>query len=459
MIRSLYTRVVLTFLVSVIGGTIIAFFVAVWVFEDKLSENLQIPLLNFGQDIVRIYETLPLHEADTFVSGMNQLKSYHIRIYEETGEFQSYGELNGHNLVAVSMEQIKRVLDGAVVQANPSGVSTVLLGMPLKTDTETKAIFIEPIALPSSSFAIKWLLNFSTYSLIVGSLLILVSAMFLVRPIKKLTQATKHIAGGDFNVKLNIKQTGELGTLARSFEEMMHDLQQLEQMRREFVTNVSHEVQSPLTSISGYAIALKQVDVADHERSRYLDIIISEAARMSKMSDSLLKLSLLESQSQSLQLATFSLDEQIRRAIIAIQPQWSARSVHFDLHLKAVRLVADHDLLNQVWTNIIGNSIKFSKDGGVINISIEKDIKNVIVRISDTGLGISLEDQKRIFERFFKADRSHNRKYEGSGLGLAIVKQIVSLHQGDIRVESESGQGTTVIVSLPLTTPIGQIDS
>lgn len=283
--------------------------------------------------------------------------------------------------------------------------------------------------------------------------MILVASIFLVRPIKKLTKATKRIAAGDFNVKLNIKQTGELGTLARSFEEMMHDLQQLEKMRREFVTNVSHEVQSPLTSISGYALALKQVDLADHERSRYLDIIIAEAKRMSKMSDSLLKLSLLEAQSQQLRLSTLSLDEQIRRVIVALQPQWSARSIHFELNLKAIRLTADHDLLNQVWTNIIGNSIKFSRDGGMIDVSIKQDAKNAIVRISDTGIGISLEDQKRIFERFFKADRSHSRKYGGSGMGLAIVKQIVSLHQGDIRVESEPGEGTTFIVTLPITTP------
>ncbi|UVI27720.1 sensor histidine kinase [Paenibacillus spongiae] len=453
MIRSLYIRVVLTFLVSVIGGTIISFYVATWIFEDKLNENLRIPLLHFGQDISRIYETLPLGEADTFLSGMNQLKSYHIRIYEETGEFQSYGALNGHKPVTVSMEQVISVLDGDVVQVNPSGVSTVLLGMPLTTDMGTKAMFIEPIAPPSASFITKWILNFLTYSLIAGSLVILIAAVFLVRPIKKLTKATRRIAGGDFSVKLNIKQKGELGTLARSFEEMMHDLQQLEQMRRDFVSNVSHEIQSPLTSISGYALALKQVSITDNERSRYLDIIIAEADRMSKMSDSLLKLSLLESQSQQLRLVTFSLDEQIRRVIVAIQPQWSARNIRFDLHLKAVRIMADHDLLNQVWTNILGNSIKFSMDGGVINVSIKQDIKNVIVRISDTGIGISLEDQKRIFERFFKADRSHSRKYGGSGMGLAIVKQIVSLHQGDIRVESEPGRGTTVIVTLPITTP------
>ncbi|WP_372007233.1 sensor histidine kinase [Paenibacillus chitinolyticus] len=453
MIRSLYIRVVLTFLVSVIAGTVIAFFVSTWIFEDKLNENAQINSRNFGQDIVRIYKTLPLREADSFVSEMKQLDSYYIRIYEATGQFQSYGKLNGHKPAVVTEEQLKKVIDGGVVQDTPNGIASVLLGLPLKTETGTKAMFLETLAPPSASFVVKWAWIFATCSLIAGSLLILVASIFLVRPIKKLTKATKRIATGDFNVKLNIKQKGELGTLVRSFEDMMHDLQQLEQMRRDFVSNVSHEVQSPLTSISGYAKALKQVNIADHERSRYLDIIIAEAERMSKMSDSVLKLSLLESQSQQLRLSTFSLDEQIRRVIVAIQPQWSARNIRFELNLKAVSLTADYDLLNQVWTNLIANSIKFSKDGDVISVTILQDIKNVIVRISDTGIGISLEDQKRIFERFFKADRSHSRKYSGSGMGLAIVKQIVSLHQGDIRVESEPGRGTTVIVTLPITTP------
>ncbi|MDQ0088551.1 signal transduction histidine kinase [Paenibacillus anaericanus] len=454
MIRSLYIRVVLTFLVSVIAGTIISFYVSTWIFEGKLNQNAQINLRNFGQDIVQIYKILPLSEADSFVSGMKQLDSYHIRIYEATGQFQSYGKPNGQKPSNVTMEQLQKVLDGGVVQDSPRGIATVLLGLPLKTEMGTKAMFLEMLSPPSASFVIRWAIIFATCSLITGSLLILVASIFLVTPIKKLTKATRQIAAGDFNVKLNIKQTGELGTLARSFEEMMHDLQQLEQMRREFVTNVSHEVQSPLTSISGYALALKKVDLSDYERSRYLDIIIAEAKRMSKMSDSLLKLSLLESQSQQLRLFTLSLDEQIRRVLVALQPQWSARNIHFELDLQTVKVTADHDLLNQVWTNILGNSIKFSEDGGVINVSIKQDIKNVTVRISDTGIGIPLEYQKRIFERFFKADRSHSRKYDGSGMGLAIVKQIVSLHQGDIRVESELGQGTTFIIALPITTPI-----
>ncbi|REK77701.1 sensor histidine kinase [Paenibacillus paeoniae] len=450
MISSLYTRVVLTFLAAVIGGTVIASFVTSWLYQEKLNDNLLLNVLHFGQDVARIYDAMPSAEADSYVSGMKQLHSYHIRIYDQGGQVQSYGELNGQRVSEVTLEQINQVLSGETLQVNSKGFVPVLLGIPIQTETGTKAMFAEPLAASSVSLLIKFLTN----CLIAGSLLILVAAVFLVKPIKKLTEATRLIAAGDFNVKLNIKQKGELGTLARSFEEMTRDLKQLEQMRREFVSNVSHEVQSPLTSISGYAIALKQTGITESERGRYLDIIISEAKRMSKMSDSLLKLSMLESNSQQLQMTSLRLDEQIRRVIVAIQPQWSARNIDFELNMRAVTLAADHDQLNQVWTNILGNSIKFSQDGGTINVSVKQDTKNVIVRITDTGIGISQEDQKRIFERFFKADRSHSRKYDGSGMGLAIAKGIVSLHQGHIRVESELGQGTTFIVILPISAPI-----
>lgn len=451
MIKSLYIRVVLTFLLSVIVGSLTAYVLAVWLYNEKLNGNSQVLLGNFGHDIVRLYETMPVDEADAYISGMKQLDSYHVRIYDESGLVQSYGSLDGKSPSSVTAEQVSQVRHGGTVQVNLGGVTPALLGLPLKTDAGIRALFVEPRTPPSAAFAKQWLLTFLAYFLITGSLLILIASIFLVRPINKLTKATKRIASGDFDVQLNIRQTGELGMLARSFEDMSHDLQQLEQMRRDFVANVSHEVQSPLTSISGYALALKQANVPEQDRDRYLDIIIAEAKRMSKMTDGLLKLSQLESQTQQLRITAFKLDEQIRRVIVAIQPQWSARNIRFDMNLKETGIMGDYDLLHQVWTNIIGNSIKFSNDGGVIVIRMKQDARNVTVRISDKGIGIPPDVQERIFERFFKADRSHHRKPGGSGMGLAIVKQIVSLHQGRIAVESVHGQGTTMIVTLPLT--------
>lgn len=454
MIKSLYIRVVVTFLVSVIAGTVIAFFLSTWIFKDQLNDNAHINIRNFGQDVVEIYRTLPLSEADEFVNKMNQLDLYYIRMVEPSGQTHTFGKDKGHEPISVTQEQVQKVLEGTVLELTPNGLGTVLLGLPVQTASGTRAMFLETLSPPAAAAVIQWGTIFASSSLAAGSLIILIASMFLVRPIKTLTQATKRIAAGDFNVKLNIKQTSELGTLARSFEEMMNDLQQLEHMRREFVANVSHEVQSPLTSISGYAQALKNVELPDQERGRYLDIIISEAKRLSKMSDSLLKLSLLESQSHQLLLVTRDLDEQIRRVIVALQPQWSARDIRFELDLQKVQVLADHDQLNQVWTNIISNGIKFSEDKGSIHVRMERDSRNVTVRISDHGIGIPLEDQKRIFERFFKADRSHSRKYDGSGMGLAITKQIVSLHQGDIHVESKIDQGTTFIITLPIISSI-----
>lgn len=450
MIKSLYIRMVLTFFSIVVAGTVIAFYVAVWVFEEKLNENLQALLLNFGNDTVRVYESLPMDEAESYLREMKQLDSYYIRIFDESGLVRSYGTLNDHTLTTVTMEQIKNVLAGGLVQVNSNGVSAILLGMPLQTEDGVKAMFVDPLTPPSTAFLIRWIYSFLIYFLLIGSLLILISSVYLIRPINKLTKATKRLARGDFDVKLNIKQSGELGDLARSFEQMTNDLRQLEQMRRDFVANVSHEIKSPLTSISGYAIALKGVELPEHERRRYLDIIIAEAERMSRMNDGLLKLSLLESHSQQLQVSTYSLDEQIRRVIVLLQPQWSARNIEFDLQLTTAKITADYELLNQVWSNIIVNSIKFSEVNGSVAIVIKHDASAITVSITDNGIGIAPEDQKHIFDRFFKADRSHNRKNNGSGIGLAIVKQIVSLHEGDIAVESQYGVGTTISVTLPI---------
>lgn len=453
MIRSLYTRVVLIFLVSVIGGTLLSFFIATWAFREPLNENLQIPLVHFAQDVARIYEVLPTDEADAFVAGMHQLSSYHIRIYESPDVFRSFGQLDGEGIADITSEEVRRVLSGEKIQRNPNGLTISLVGLPFETKTGFQAIFIDPMGSPSSLFVLKWLLNFSVYALVAGSLVILAAAYFLVRPIQKLTGATRRIAEGHFDVKLDIRQKGELGTLARSFEQMIRELGQLETMRRDFVSNVSHEVQSPLTSISGYAVALKQVKLSEEQRIRYLDIIIGEAGRISKMSDSLLKLSALEAQSPQLRREPFQLDEQLRRVVIALQPQWQERQIAFELDLPDVRLAGDRDQLDQVWTNLIGNAIKFSPDGGQIAIRVETDGSVVTVRVADQGIGIAPEDRERVFERFFKADRARSRKYEGSGLGLAIVKQIVTLQGGEIAAESELGKGTTFVVSLPLDPP------
>ncbi|MBD2844315.1 HAMP domain-containing histidine kinase [Paenibacillus sp. IB182496] len=453
MIRSLYVRVVLTFLGSAIGGMIVAALVATIIFEGQMNDTLIDTSLAISRDIALIYETLPYEQAKTIVDSMEQLQSFYVRIYDESGVMQEFGNSAGIAPSRISSDMLSHVLSGQEFKNPDSSQSSIVVGVPLPTSQGSMALFTQS-NYTSVNVALLWIMTTLANSLGAGSVFIVIATLFLVRPINQLTKATKRLAGGDFSVKLNMKRKDELGTLARSFNEMTQGLRQLESMRQQFVSNVSHEIQSPLTSIAGYAQALQSLELSEQERRRYLDIIIAESGRVSAMSDNLLKLTMLESENVSMQTVPYRLDEQLRRIIVANQPLWAARDIRFELDLPHTMITADPDQLELVWTNIINNGIKFSPEGSTMRITIKNGIKEVSVLVSDSGIGISEEDQARIFERFFKADRSRNRKIAGNGLGLSIVKQIVSLHHGNINVESVPGQGTTFIITLPITAPV-----
>ncbi len=232
---------------------------------------------------------------------------------------------------------------------------------------------------------------------------------------------------------------------------MAVNLKAMEEMRQEFVSNVSHEIGTPLTSIGGFAKALKDEKLPQELRERYLTIIETECARLSKLSDNLLKLAALDSERYPLQLAAYRLDRQLASVILAIEPQWESKNIDVSLEAQEVELAADEDLMSQVWMNLLINAIKFTPLGGQIQVSLERSENGVAVSISDNGVGIAEEDQPRIFERFYMADQSRNRSAGGSGLGLSIVHKIVEMHGGAITVSSKYGEGAQFNVSLPLT--------
>lgn len=291
--------------------------------------------------------------------------------------------------------------------------------------------------------------------LLLGSVSILIAARYLVEPIKALTNATRRLAKGDFEVDLRMNRVDEIGELTQSYVEMAGELKQLEQMRQDFVSNVSHEIQTPLTSISGFAKALQNNDlIAEEERKDYLDIIIAESGRLSRLSDNLLKLASLDSEHHPFSAVSFRLDEQIRTIVVTCEPQWSARSIVIDLELpEAVYIIGDEDQLKQVWMNLLGNSIKFTPEGGKIRIRIDHNAAEVAVTISDNGIGISPEEWGAVFQRFYTIDKSRNGSNNGNGLGLAIVSKIVYLHQGSIELDGAAKEGTTIIVRLPARQP------
>jgi two-component system, OmpR family, phosphate regulon sensor histidine kinase PhoR len=267
----------------------------------------------------------------------------------------------------------------------------------------------------------------------------------------QIIQALERIAQGDFSVRLeeNHSNNGLIGELTKSVNSMAVELDTMEKMRQEFISNVSHEIQSPLTSIRGFALALRSNHLSPEEHDHYLKIIEAESQRLSRITDNLLKLASLESKEFKLEVKPYRLDKQIRNLILACEPQWTAKQIDMDVSLDEITIAADEDLLSQVWINLIHNGIKFTPAGGKVCVDLRQRDDQIEFRITDTGIGIPELDQARVFERFYKADKSRRRSTEGSGLGLAITKKIVEMHQGTIALESTLGAGTTFIVTLP----------
>lgn len=267
----------------------------------------------------------------------------------------------------------------------------------------------------------------------------------------EMMDALKRMAKGDFNVMLDRdkKYHGQIGAFIESINDMAHELKQVELLRQEFISNVSHEIQSPLTSIRGFASTLQREDLSPEEQRHYLSIIEMETTRLSKISDNLLKLTTLEAEQQQLDTKRYRLDTQLENIVLACEPQWLEKELELELELEETDIVANEEMLSQVWVNLIHNAIKFTPAQGSIKIVLHRIANEIKVSISDSGIGISKEDQLRIFERFYKGDKQRTRTADGSGLGLSIVKKIVELHSGGVTVASRLHEGSLFEVSLP----------
>ncbi|RXZ79785.1 HAMP domain-containing protein [Paenibacillaceae bacterium] len=445
--KTLYVRVVLTFLVVIVIGLLSSFVIGFALFQQKLNNLGQSDMIVAGDKIVQLSQQTQYGELDSFMTNVSALTSYSLLLFNDSGEKKSYG--TAHKGETVSPESVQHVLNGESYRSATKSVDELYVGLPLQFEGKQYALIILTSSKNEAAI-IQLVVTILLLVLIIGSLCILVAARYLVKPIQALTKATKRLAKGNFDVALKVKRKDELGALAQSFNEMASELKQLERMRQDFVSNVSHEIQSPLTSISGFAEALKSDHlVAAERRGRYLDIIVTESERLSRLSDNLLKLASLESEHHPFEARTFNLDEQIRQVVVSCEPLWAAKHLHLDLNLpSALKITADPDQLNQVWMNLLGNSIKFTPEGGTIAIGLAPEGKGYTITITDSGIGIPAADLGHIFDRFYKADRSR-RSGSGSGLGLAIVKQIIALHHGDIEVERADVKGTKVTVKLP----------
>lgn len=293
---------------------------------------------------------------------------------------------------------------------------------------------------------------------IIGTALATYLGTYYLRPLKRLIAATNEVKKGNFKVQVQIdkkeisdstvKPPREMDILVSSFNDMVRELDSIELFRNDFINNFSHEFKTPIVSIRGFAKELQTENLSEEQRLEYAKIIAEEADRLAKLSTNVLELSKLENQQILSDKTEFYLDEQLRQCILLFEPTWSEKEIEMIPELAEVKLYSNEELLSHVWKNLISNAIKFTPQGGCISVTLEKQNETVVVKISDSGIGMSEDVQKHIFEKFYQGDPSHHHK--GYGIGLTMVDRALKLSGGSIAVESTPGVGSTFTVTMPI---------
>ncbi|MGD8189471.1 sensor histidine kinase [Brevibacillus ginsengisoli] len=422
-------------------------------YQDRDQIMIEEMLTTTGNQMIKTYQSTPSAELIPFMQNLSGISLTTLQLYNRDGkpllddkDWPIQVKSDEVNLV-ITGEKVARIVKADHTLYNMDRIPFV--GLPFKVAGQPYALFITIKSDGAERETMNSIHLLYVLILFIGSFLILIAARYIVKPIHQLTEATRRMAKGQFNVELPTKRKDEIGILSVSFNQMVKELGRLDQMRRDFVSNVSHEIGTPLTSITGFTKALKQKQMNEESRQRYLTIIEEESERLSRLSQNLLQLSHLQHENSTLNIKMYRLDEQLRRIVIALEPHWGAKEIEIDLHLKPLTVQGDEDQLSQVWINLLSNSIKFTPVGGKIRIEAIMKDNQIIVFFADNGIGIPEEERVDIFKPFHKVDKARNSSVKGNGLGLSIVKQIIDMHHGDIQATGEPGNGAKFEVSLP----------
>lgn len=270
----------------------------------------------------------------------------------------------------------------------------------------------------------------------------------LIDPIAKLRSAMREVADGDFKVEAKCEsRIQDVQDIYDSFNSMVRELSKTETLQTDFISDVSHEFKTPINAIEGYA-SLLEGEPSPEEQRAYVEKILFNTRRLSALTGNILLLSKLSNQSILPQKTQFRLDEQIRQAIVALEQKWSEKELGFEVELAETPFFGYESLLPHVWTNLIGNAVKFSPKGGEIRIKMMRTEGAVAFTIEDDGPGIVPGDEEHIFTKFYQSESSHGM--EGNGLGLALVRQIVEMSGGSVDVQNLEVGGCRFTVRLPL---------
>ena len=275
---------------------------------------------------------------------------------------------------------------------------------------------------------------------------------FMVVPLKRTIAAAKAYSMGDFEKKLTIHSRGEFRALADIIGYMGDTMYRFKEYQREIIANISHDFRSPLTSIKGYAEAIKDGTIPPEQQEKYLDVVLFEVERLTKLTSNLLTLNTLDQKGMILQTSEFDVNDTIKNLARTFEGQCKKKRLVVQLvfSAKEILVTADRDKIAQVLYNLVDNAIKFSHMDSAIRITVEEKGRKALVSVKDSGAGIPKEDLTKIWDRFYKSDSSRGKDKKGTGLGLSIAKEIMTAHNENINVISTEGVGTEFVLTLPL---------
>ncbi len=353
------------------------------------------------------------------------------------------------------------VLDGSVVvgEALPSdrgfNEKTMVVGYPLDVG-DMSGIFMCYSMAGMDAYLLTIYESVAKVSLTVLLVSLILSYLLsrkLYKPLRELTETAKVISNGNYGQRISIRRGDEFGQLASSFNNLAQSIQENDKTRRDFIANVSHDLRSPLTSIHGFLTALLDGTIPPSKHEKYLNIVLEETNRLTRITDSIVDLRFAQSNMISSDMIPFDVNDMMRSVIALMEPQLNEKKIGIKaIYAEKMTMVyGDKDKISRVFQNLLSNAIKFSEQNQTIEVetTIVKHEK-VMVSITDQGVGIDKEDQKYIFDRFYKADATRGEVKDGSGLGLAIAREFLYAHGEEISVKSQLGIGSTFTFSLKL---------
>ena len=456
--RTLYRKfIVATLLILTISITV-GLILANIIYMSSTKQKIDQQNVEIAQRITRNLENMHSDPSsfELFLDAVGDF-GYQIYVINEFGEEVYFGKPFNKTRLP---EEAKKVLTEQKIYHGMDNFSQKFLmmghfsnnventvGVPFTMSGDQYGLFIRPdnkLLFSDIHMILAWFLVAVTVVSISGVILF---TKHLIKPITKLTEATKEITRENFHYPLSIDRNDEIGQLVESFTTMQKQLQHNDEARKAFINNVSHDFQSPLMNIQGYAELLLSQNVNEREYREYLQVIDHESKRLSILTKQLLLLTSLDQKAYPMMISEVQLDEQLKQTIRRYQWRLQEKEIEVSYKLPPVHMKVDAELMSNVWDNLITNAIKYNSHGGSIWISLSRNESFLTIIVKDTGIGMSKEAVTQIFDRFYRVDSS--RKRDGTGLGLSIVKQIVDLHGGEIKVDSIVGKGTTFTIILP----------